>query len=89
MSNKQMCFECGGELEDNDNIKIFEKNLYHEKCYKKAINRGEGRAFECPKCNGSGELENKTECEICNGHGYTYEEFEPIYGIKGYEKEEA
>lgn len=64
----------------------------------------EERPYICPKCKGRGEIWHKKEedygwarfydegryieCDICNGHGRTKEEYKPQYELIGYEKVE-
>lgn len=91
-----LCHECLKPLGDED-LKYRGGYIFHKQCYKKALNKAEGRRFLCPSCNGSGLIFNDkkeeytmrysvttTTCKICKGYGYTSVEFQKVEGMDNF-----
>ena len=94
------CHECKKPFKDDDDLKYKGMFIYHKQCHRKAINRANGRSFECPKCGGSGVqptneditqnyrlLVTNASCDVCNGNGYTVKKMVAIMKITGYVEE--
>jgi len=93
----EQCFGCRKEFVDNDSIKVLDGKFYHSECHTSKIEKIAKRQYRCPKCDGSGVVENKIEsrsdfdikskivhCDICKGHGMTSVKYKPVLHVVGY-----
>ena len=74
-------------------IDIYGKDTTLGEIFDKVAN---GRIHKCPKCNGMGHIttryykyfdvfEKEKECDLCDGQGYTKEEYTPKMVQDGWE----
>jgi len=92
------CFGCHTLFTAGEELRYFNGKVYHPKCYRKSINKSNGRPFECPKCKGEGTVKPDSEhssnmmgqtiqsvqCNLCSGNGYTEIKFVPVVKVIDY-----